>query len=112
MRWEPHVRFGGGCEETISRKADMAPRSRPHHPDTTGFSHRARSSGDRSVRRWIRVRRSSTPLAFSASGLIAGRNPVNARPLLVPRAPRARNVYPRKVTEVCSCSPRRRPSSQ
>ena len=38
-----------------------------------GFSHRARSSSVRSVRRWIRIARSSAPLALSASGLIAGR---------------------------------------
>src|SRR5918997_1127140 len=50
--------------------------------------------------------RSSAPLALSASGLIAGKNPVKFRPLLL-RAPRARKAYPRKVNEVCSCSARR-----
>src|SRR3954451_18886526 len=50
-----------------------------------GFSHRARSSSDRSVRRWIRSSRSRALLALSASGLMAGKKPVKFRPLL--RAP-------------------------
>src|SRR4051794_16407971 len=52
-----------------------------------GFSHRARSSSDRSVRRWIRIARSSAPLALSASGLIAGRKPVKHPAVLGARAP-------------------------
>jgi hypothetical protein len=101
----------GGGEETISRKADTAPRRRPNHPAVMGFSHSARSSSVRSVRRWIRILRSRSLLALSASVLIAGKNPVKFRPFL-PRAPRARKVNPRKVNEVCSWSPRRLPSLQ
>jgi hypothetical protein len=96
----------GGGEETISRKADTAPRRRPNHPATMGFSHRARASNDRSVRRCIRSLRRSAPLALSASGLIAGENDVKHTPSLR-RAPRGRKANPRKENEVCSCTPRR-----
>jgi hypothetical protein len=65
------------------------------HLATMGFSHRARSSSVRSVRRWIRILRSSALLALSASGLIAGKKLVKFLPLL--RAPRARKGYRRKV---------------
>ena len=71
-----------------------------------GFSHRARSSSDRLVCLWIRSSRSRSLLALSASGLIAGKNDVNFLPSLR-RASRGRKAYPRKVNEVCSCSPRR-----
>ena len=60
MRWEPHVRFGGGCEETISRKADMAPRSRPHQPWSTMLNTRARSVRVLSGRRCSRQRRTES----------------------------------------------------
>src|SRR5450631_4796723 len=70
-----------------------------------GFSHSARSSTDRSVCRWIRSSRSRALLALSASGLIAGRNELKCVPLLPLIASRARKAYPRKVNEVCSCSP-------
>jgi hypothetical protein len=59
-----------------------------------GFSHFARSSSDRSVRRWIRSSRSRAFLAFSASGLIAGKKPVKFRPLL--RAPPCPEGVPEK----------------
>jgi hypothetical protein len=72
-----------------------ATRSRTSSPATMGFSHRARASSDRSVRRWIRILRSSAPLALGASGLIAGKNPVKCRPFLL-RAPRPRKAYPRR----------------
>src|SRR6266511_4169142 len=45
-----------------------------------GFSHLARSSSDRSVRRWIRRARSRSLAALSASGEIAGRNEVKCSP--------------------------------
>src|SRR5205807_9597351 len=48
-----------------------------------GFIHRARSSRNKSVRRWIRMERSSTPLALSASVLIAGKNLTKYRPVLL-----------------------------
>src|SRR6516225_5023372 len=60
-----------------------------------GFSHRARASNDRSVRRWIRSSRRSAPLALSASGLIAGENDVKHTPSLR-RAARGRKANPRK----------------
>jgi hypothetical protein len=47
--------------------------------------------------------RSSTLLAFSASGLTAGKNPVKIRPFGA--RPRAWKAYPRKVKEVCACAP-------
>ena len=97
----------GGGEETISREADTAPRRRPNHPATMGFSHAARSLRVRSVRRWIRSSRSRSPLALSASGLIAGENEENFSPVSRLTACRDRKANPRKVNEVCSCSPRR-----
>src|SRR3954447_3979855 len=72
-----------------------------------GFSHRARSFSDRLVRRWIRSSRSLALLAFSASVLIAGKNEVKRLPSVLFLAVRGRNVNPRKVNEVCSCSARR-----
>ena len=47
-----------------------------------GFSHRARLSSERLVRRSIRIVRSSAPLAFSASGLITGSTDTNSLPVL------------------------------
>src|SRR5680860_567796 len=48
-------------------------------------------------------------MLFRASLLIAGRTDVNISPFL-PRAPRARNVNPKNVNDVCSYEPRRSPS--
>jgi hypothetical protein len=49
------------------------------------------------------------PVAFglSASGLIAGENEANCSPILRLIASRGRKANPRKVKEMCSCSPRR-----
>ena len=66
-------------------------------PGDDGVQPWLRSSSVRSVRRWIRILRSRSLLAFSASVLIGGKNPVKFRPLLV-RASRARKVNPRKET--------------
>ena len=96
----------GGSGKRTGGNADTAPRLDPDHPETMGFSHRARASNDRSVRRCIRSLRRSAPLALSASGLIAGENDVKHTPSLR-RAPRGRKANPRKENEVCSCSPRR-----
>jgi hypothetical protein len=49
--------------------------------------------------------------AFIASLLIAGKKDVKFCPFLS-RAPRARNVYPKNVNDVCSAETFRRPSLQ
>src|SRR6266542_4776411 len=59
-----------------------------------GSSHLARSSSDRSVRRWIRRARSRSLAALSASGEIAGRNEVKCSPVLPLTASRGREGVP------------------
>jgi hypothetical protein len=56
-----------------------------------GFSQAARSLRDRVLCRWIRIERILLLAAFSASGLIAGKNDVNDPPRFA-RASRARKV--------------------
>jgi len=73
-----------------------------------GSGYPARSSSDRLGRRWIRVARSSTPLALSAD---RWQEPVTDRHPLR-RASRARKVNPRNVNEVRSWCPRRPPDSR
>jgi hypothetical protein len=71
------------------------------------FSHSAGSSSDRFVCLWIRISRSRSLLAMSASRLIPGKNEVKPRPFLLLIAPRPRKANPRNVKETCSWSPRR-----
>ena len=91
----------GGGEETISRKADTAPRRRPNQPWSWRLNISARSVRVLSDRRATRQRRISRRSRVFASPDTAGEKFTKCFPYLLFDS-RGRNVYERKSNDVCS----------